>query len=259
MSIIRAPRPESNFYMLNKSISEDQRLTWQARGMLVFLLGKPDHWKVSVAHLRNETKQTRKPLGRDGVYAVIDELIDAGYITRIQGRGEGGKMAETTYLVSEIPVSVEPTASGNNTPRPSQPEAVEPPPVIPTQVSIDSNQALKEANYVPADAETPAQDESIKYEKIRNLYNQILGGKLPRCLGLNDKHRKNIKAAHNLKLDGKFIVRDGGLEFWEGLFHDVLESPFLLGTNNRAWQADFAFLTTSTKIQSFMEGKYDAR
>lgn len=28
MSIIRAPRPEGNFYLLNKSISEDQRLSW---------------------------------------------------------------------------------------------------------------------------------------------------------------------------------------------------------------------------------------
>lgn len=38
MSIIRGPRPESNWYALDKRIIEDTRLTWAARGLLVFLL-----------------------------------------------------------------------------------------------------------------------------------------------------------------------------------------------------------------------------
>jgi len=124
-----------------------------------------------------------------------------------------------------------------------------------------SNTSLSntEKALVPAAAATPDAAEKIPYEQIRELYNQILGGKLPRCLGLNDKHRKHIRAAYNLKLEGKYIVREGGMEFWEGLFHDVLDCDFLLGQNGRAWQADFAFLTTATKIQAFFEGKYDAR
>jgi len=61
MSIIRAPRPEANFYMLNKAISDDPRLSWAARGLLIYLLGKPDHWKVSPAHLRGETVGSAKP------------------------------------------------------------------------------------------------------------------------------------------------------------------------------------------------------
>ncbi|HCL4064644.1 TPA: replication protein [Pseudomonas aeruginosa] len=98
----------------------------------------------------------------------------------------------------------------------------------------------------------------IPYEKIRDLYNQILGGKLKRCMGVTEAHRKHIRAAYNLKLDGGFPVRDGGLSFWEGLFNDVLDCPFMLGNNNRGWRADFEFLTTASKIQRFMEGKYDA-
>jgi hypothetical protein len=109
--------------------------------------------------------------------------------------------------------------------------------------------------YVAACAPTPIN--TIPHEKIRELYNEILGDKLSRCMGLTEKHRKGIKACYNLKLDGSFPVRDGGLEFWEGLFNDVLDCPFMLGMNNRSWKADFAFLTTATKLQSFMEGKYD--
>ncbi|MCY1296747.1 hypothetical protein D9M70_461540 [compost metagenome] len=77
-------------------------------------------------------------------------------------------------------------------------------------------------------------------------------------MGVTEVHRKHIRAAYNLKLEDGFPVREGGLEFWEGLFHDVLDCPFMLGDNNRAWRADFEFLTTASKIQRFMEGKYDA-
>lgn len=121
-----------------------------------------------------------------------------------------------------------------------------------------TTETTTEKVLVPAAAETPDPGDKIPYEQIRELYNRILGGSLPRCLGLNDKHRKHIRAAYNLKLEGKHVVREGGLEFWEGLFHDVLDCPFLLGQNNRAWKADFSFLTTATKIQAFFEGKYDA-
>jgi len=82
MPIIRAPRPERNFYMLDKTISEDKRLSWAARGLLVFLLGKPDHWRVSVPALVNETSNACKSTGRDAVYKLLSELIDAGYAHR---------------------------------------------------------------------------------------------------------------------------------------------------------------------------------
>ena len=113
----------------------------------------------------------------------------------------------------------------------------------------------------PSTSETPdaPKAEQIQHEQIRELYNQILGTSLSRCMGLSDKHRKHIHAAHNLKLDGRYLIREGGLEFWEGLFNDVLDCPFLMGANGRAWKADFAFLTTASKIQSFIEGKYDDR
>ncbi|RQY86714.1 hypothetical protein [Burkholderia stagnalis] len=33
--IIRAPRPTSAFYILDRRISEDRRLSWAARGLLI--------------------------------------------------------------------------------------------------------------------------------------------------------------------------------------------------------------------------------
>ena len=103
MSIVRGPRPESNRYALDKRISEDTRLTWAARGLLVFLLGKPDSWRVSIEHLRAQTEGARVKTGRDGVYALLKELQDAGYITTMRSRGGDGKLGTIDYIVRECP------------------------------------------------------------------------------------------------------------------------------------------------------------
>ena len=102
MSIIRGPRPEANYYTLDKRISEDVRLGWAARGLLIYLLGKPDNWKVSVMNLRKQTAAARIPTGRDGVYALLRELEAVGYVRFEQKRSADGKgFGEIDYLVSE--------------------------------------------------------------------------------------------------------------------------------------------------------------
>ncbi|MGY2157148.1 hypothetical protein [Pseudomonas tolaasii] len=137
MSIIRAPRPEGNFYLLSKTISEDGRLSWAARGLLVFLLGKPDHWEISVAHLRGETATSAKPTGRDGVYGLLQELINAGYVQRHQGRQDNGLLGEINYLVSESPLPAQPL--------PASPDTAQPYTANPTLVSIEGKQGLNKA------------------------------------------------------------------------------------------------------------------
>lgn len=102
MSIVRAPRPEANFYVLSKSISEDARLSWAARGLLVYLLGKPDNWKISVESLRRQTEGARVRTGRDGIYALLSELEQAGYLSREQQRGEGGRLSGVEYSVAKL-------------------------------------------------------------------------------------------------------------------------------------------------------------
>lgn len=157
MSIIRAPRPEGNFYLLNKAISEDRRLSWGARGLLVFLLGKPDHWRVSPAHLRGETAECSKPTGRDGIYGLLDELIKAGYVRREQPRGENGALGEVTYFVSESPLP--------DSPYPAGPHTAEPLPANPTLVSIEGKQVLSEAK-----TDTSVYAQTVPFAHFWKLY-----------------------------------------------------------------------------------------
>lgn len=69
--------------------------------------------------------------GRDRTYALIKQLIEAGYIVRTQGKGEEGKFSSYDYYVNEQPL-------------PAQPYTAQPYPANPTLVSIDTKQGLSE-------------------------------------------------------------------------------------------------------------------
>ncbi|WP_321939996.1 hypothetical protein [Paraburkholderia sp. J8-2] len=136
MAITRAPRPNNNFYILDKAISEDSRLSWASRGLLVYLLGKPDYWQVSVAALIADTQGARIKSGRDAVRAMVSELIDVGYVRRTPRRGDDGRMEGYDYTVSEECAAPE---TGNPA---LAPETGNPATVNPLQVSIDKKQGL---------------------------------------------------------------------------------------------------------------------
>lgn len=139
MSIVRGPRPETGWYALDKAISEDQRLSWAARGLLIFLLGKPDHWRVNVEHLTAQTAEARIRTGRDAVYALLGELEACGYMTRHQERGKGGKMMPVEYVVHEIPTAYVPAGTGSTVY--GMAASGQPVPIVNT----DSQQRLNEA------------------------------------------------------------------------------------------------------------------
>ena len=64
----------------------DERLSWKARGLLAYLLSKPDNWRVIVAHL-----VTQGPDGKTSVMAGLEELETAGYIRRTKRPAIGGR------------------------------------------------------------------------------------------------------------------------------------------------------------------------
>lgn len=190
----------------------------------------------------------RTCLSERAVRNALRWLEEAKIVTTHQRTGRS-----TYYTVT--PASYAPGTACTPAPHAAPPRHVVPPTPAPG-APITVKEPSVEPDMFPHAAATPI-TAGIPFEKIRVLYNEILGSHLKRCLGLNDTHRKHIRAAYNLRIDDRFIVQENGLAFWEGLFRDVLGCPFMLGKNNRGWRADFEFLTTSTKIQRFLEGKYD--
>jgi hypothetical protein len=77
--------------------------------MLAYLLSKPDHWRVIVKALVNES-----PAGRDAVYTILKELEQYGYITYEQTHENDGTFGETERVVHEVScISPDGTAYGS--------------------------------------------------------------------------------------------------------------------------------------------------
>lgn len=121
-TIVRAPR-RHRFVIIDQRAIEDSRLSWAARGLLGYLLSRPDDWKVLVNDLRK-----RGDLGRDGIYRLLRELKTAGYVRFVQSRDSHGRMRCGSYLVQEIAHS----------PHPDLPDTVEPDTAAPDPVNPDA-------------------------------------------------------------------------------------------------------------------------
>jgi hypothetical protein len=96
-TIYRAKRRDQ-WVMIDQRAVEDVRLSWAARGLLAYLLSRPDDWKVLVNDLKK-----RGNLKRDGIYKLLRELRSTGYMTYQHTRDAKGRMRGGIYTVSEIP------------------------------------------------------------------------------------------------------------------------------------------------------------
>ena len=93
--------------------------------MLVCLLAKPHDWQVNIAYLRK-----RFGLGRNRVYAILNELADAGYVYRSQPRNMEKRFGDVEYVVFDSPDTrsayLETVGNGVETPLPQIREAAPP-------------------------------------------------------------------------------------------------------------------------------------
>lgn len=88
-------------------------LSFEARGVLAYVLMKPDDWVVNVPDLMREGG-----IGRDKAYRIIDELIAAGYAERVDGRDNHGKFGSNTILIYEQPCTEKPDTAEPDTAEP---------------------------------------------------------------------------------------------------------------------------------------------
>lgn len=63
------------FTRIDNRLLNDSRLTFAARGLLCFLLSKPDKWVLIKEHLINSS-----PAGSGVVSKLLTELEEAGYV-----------------------------------------------------------------------------------------------------------------------------------------------------------------------------------
>ena len=121
-TIFRVQHGKDNpYFMMRRRTAQDSCLSFDARGVMAYLLSKPDNWEVNREDLMNEGR-----IGKDRLKRITDELKEAGYLTVEIEHGEKGKFSGTSYTVYEAPRNQENYPDADN-PYTVQPDADNPP------------------------------------------------------------------------------------------------------------------------------------
>lgn len=131
-TIIRAKHDASNqWFFTLRSSAQDSSLSFEARGILWYLLSKADDWEIKVPDLMREGR-----IGRDKVKNALIELANANYLIRPKRfKNNAGQWDWTPYILHEAPVT-------------ENPSMVEPSTEIPSTVS----QSLETSDQKPVTA-----------------------------------------------------------------------------------------------------------
>jgi len=98
--IIRVQKSRNNpFVIMDKRPLEDARLSFKAKGILAYLLSRPDDWVVRIADLCNHS-----PDGPTAVRAAMKELAAQGYaILQTIKDKDSGKIEGKEWIIFENP------------------------------------------------------------------------------------------------------------------------------------------------------------
>lgn len=194
-TITRAPHDSQNPYKsVRRATFEGSGLSFEARGVMAYLLMKPDNWRIDIADLMREGE-----IGRDKTYKIINELITHRYLERVDDRDKG-KFGGATYLLYESPY-------------PEKPEMVEPLPEKPYPVLPDTEKPL------PVKPTQTNKEDSTKYEKstkegiVERTPGQEVYAALCEALGWDyrtilEKDRIDVAQTARTLMDAEYTVED---------------------------------------------------
>jgi hypothetical protein len=102
VTTIRVAR-RRKFTSVDRAAVNDSRLSFRARGVLVWLLDKPDDWTTNADKITAAGKE-----GRDATRAALHELEGCGYLTRRRWRDDSDGKYHSEWTVRERPAGAEP-------------------------------------------------------------------------------------------------------------------------------------------------------
>lgn len=99
-TIQRCPHDAENPYaQISRSLIRDDSISPECRWLLIYMLSMRDGWKMKVSQICAHTK---KFIGRNRVYELVQEAIEAGYIYR-EEKMVGNLKCGVAYFISESP------------------------------------------------------------------------------------------------------------------------------------------------------------
>ncbi|WP_323058344.1 DnaD domain protein [Limosilactobacillus reuteri] len=109
MAIIRQRRKE-RFSIINNKIIEDKQISFKARGLLIYMLSKPDDWKFYPDELAKHSDKE----GVKAINTALQEMESVGYLVRKRKRDKEGHFKGIDYLLYETPQGNNPDSQNRN-------------------------------------------------------------------------------------------------------------------------------------------------
>jgi len=136
-TIYRTAGRENPYAQIVRTMLQDETLSLDAAGALVFILSLPDTWEFDLSWLCR-----RRRVGRDKALRIVGELIKRGYCNRRRDRDEKGRLGPVIYEFSDDPAAFHPQtekpfveAQDVVSPHPEYPTLAEPTLAEPTLVN----------------------------------------------------------------------------------------------------------------------------
>ena len=101
---IRRGRRNANYTAISNAIINHPSLSPYAKLALIYLLSKPDDWRLQINDLRRVLGCGGKACGRNKAYEVLNELKLTAYV-KATTTTEGGRFSGVTYYVYDEPYS----------------------------------------------------------------------------------------------------------------------------------------------------------
>ena len=180
MSIIRIKK-EREYVSIANAILQDKSLSWEARGIMAYLLSKPDGWQC-----RNYDLMNQGPTGEHAIKRILKELRDAGYIHRFKVSGGRGKIEWVTeiYETPELNphfTTVDNTTVDNTTVDNTTVDNIE---VVKSDdiVSTDSQKVLTtestDISGTPQNSQANGKDGFDRADQVERVFLNALAGKV---------------------------------------------------------------------------------
>ena len=135
MAVFRVEKTKDFTVMSNYHL-RDKNLSLKAKGLLSQMLSLPEEWDYTLAGLACINKESK-----DAIRSAVNELEQAGYITRRQTTTEGGRFGSNEYVIRERPLPHEPLTENPTT---VDPQTAAPLTENPTQLNTNPSKTEKE-------------------------------------------------------------------------------------------------------------------
>ncbi len=107
MATFRTIKQDGDFVLVHKGFIYDDKLSARAKGVLLYLLSRPNDWQIYTSEVQKHMKD-----GVKSVNSAVNELINVGYIKRTLKRSDKGTFKGYEYLVYETPTEMPFTENG---------------------------------------------------------------------------------------------------------------------------------------------------